>query len=188
MKCAPETIKLQSFLHVFNYLGKFLIEMWVDLELHIPKPVWQGQKQHHEECDHGIPWWKTAALLRQRCIRSQSRGKSSASEGQNVVPRNKAPNNVVLQQIEFTKQKKNKCWNPVQQHRMRDLGIFYGLEKFHDTFPHKISMITDHKLPVVTLQVWCCNPITQLQRILLRIHQYNIIILYKPGPKVFIAD
>ena len=55
-------------------------------------------------------------------------------------------------------------------------------------FGRELLVITDHKLlvsifkkDVVTLSQW-------IQHILLKIHQFRVQIIYKPGPDIFIAD
>ena len=51
-----------------------------------------------------------------------------------------------------------------------------------------MSIITDHKPLVATLKKDVATLSQRLQRILLRMHQYRMIIIYKPGPDLFIAD
>ena len=68
------------------------------------------------------------------------------------------------------------------------LGILHGLQKFHHyCFGREVLVITDHKQAsifkkdVATLS-------QQIQCILLKVHQYRVQIMYKPGPDIFIAD
>ena len=69
------------------------------------------------------------------------------------------------------------------------LGILHDLEKIcHYYFACDVSMITHHKQlkaifrkDMATLSHW-------LQRILLCIHQYNLRILFKLEPQIFVAD
>ena len=49
-------------------------------------------------------------------------------------------------------------------------------------------MMTDHKLLVVIFKKVVASLSHRLQRILLWIHWYNIRMLYKPEPQLFIAD
>ena len=148
-----------------------IIKMWVDLEQHIPELIWQGQKHYHEESNHGDLQWKIAAILRERCISSQLRGKSSAIEGHNAVPNkwhswqyNTAANSVC-------KQKLNKHWNPLQQHGMRSTRHTTWLRKFHCyCFAHKISVSTDHKLPLGIFKKDVTSLSLRLQRRPWRIH------------------
>ena len=64
--------------------------------------------------------------------------------------------------------------------------------KCHYCFVREVSLITDHK-PLVA--VFSKDMATLLQRLLwlyylglLRIHQYRVMIMYKHGPDLFIAD
>ena len=49
-------------------------------------------------------------------------------------------------------------------------------------------MITDHKLPVSMFKKDVATLSQCIQCILLKIHQYRVQIIYKPGPEIFIAD
>ena len=69
------------------------------------------------------------------------------------------------------------------------LCILHGLEKCHHyCFARDVLIITDHK-PLVTIFKKDVATLSQhIQCILLKIHQYRIQIIYKPGPEIFIAD
>ena len=62
-------------------------KMWVDLQQCLSEPIWHGQKHYHKECNHGILQWKTTVIHQNRCIKSWSMDKSSASERQSAVPK-----------------------------------------------------------------------------------------------------
>ena len=49
-------------------------------------------------------------------------------------------------------------------------------------------IITDHKPLVATLKKDMATLSQCIQCIMLKIHQYRVQILYKPGPEIFIAD
>ena len=65
----------------------------------------------------------------------------------------------------------------------------HGLEKFHHyCFVREVSIITDHK-PLVAIFKKDVAILSQcIQHILIRIQQYWVRIIYKPGPELFIAD
>ena len=69
------------------------------------------------------------------------------------------------------------------------LGILHGLEKFHHyCFGREALIITDNK-PLISMFKKDLATLSQhIQHILLKFHQYRVQIIYKPGPKVFIAD
>ena len=69
------------------------------------------------------------------------------------------------------------------------LGILHGLEKFHHyCFGQEVLVITDHKLLVAMFKKDMATLLQHIQCILLKIHQYRVQIIYKPGPEIFIAD
>ena len=70
--------------------------------------------------------------------------------------------------------------------KCKALGILHGLEKFHHyCFVREVLVITDHK-PLVSM--FKKDVAIFSQCILLKICQYRVQIIYKPGPKIFIAD
>ena len=69
------------------------------------------------------------------------------------------------------------------------LGILHGLEKFHHyCCGREVLMITDHKLLVSMFKKDVMTLSQCIQCILLKIHQYRVQIIYKPGPEIFTAD
>ena len=69
------------------------------------------------------------------------------------------------------------------------LGIIYGLEKFHHYWvTREVGIITDHKPLFTILKKDVATLSQELQRILLRIYQYRVRIIYKPRPDLFITD
>ena len=69
------------------------------------------------------------------------------------------------------------------------LGILHVLEKSHHyCFSREVHVIMDHK-PLVSMFKKDVATLAQcIQHILLKIHQYRVQIIYKPGPEIFIAD
>ena len=69
------------------------------------------------------------------------------------------------------------------------LGILHGLKRFHHyCFAREVHLITDHKPLIAILKKDVAMLSQCIQCILLKIHQYRVQILYKPGPEIFIAD
>ena len=69
------------------------------------------------------------------------------------------------------------------------LGILYVHERFsHNFFAREVSVITNHKPLVAILKKDAATLSQRIQCILLRIHQFSVRILYKPGPDLFITD
>ena len=86
-------------------------------------------------------------------------------------------------------QKPNRCRAQVQQHRKG--GPRYSTwaqESSPLLFSREVLIITNHK-PLVAIFKKDVATLTQcIQCILLKIHQYRVQIIYKPGPEIFIAD
>ena len=69
------------------------------------------------------------------------------------------------------------------------LGILHRLRMFyHYCFTREVHVITNHKPLVATFRKDVAMLSQCIQHILLKIHQYRVQILYKPGPEIFIAD
>ena len=69
------------------------------------------------------------------------------------------------------------------------LGILHGLEKVHHyCFGREVLIITDHKLLVSMFKKDVATLLQHMQCMLLKVHQYRVQIIYKPGPEVFVAD
>ena len=69
------------------------------------------------------------------------------------------------------------------------LAIIFGCEKFH-TYLYSRSFVveSDHKpLEMIYLKNLISAPVC-LQRMLLRLQQYNMVIMYQPGKEMLLAD
>ena len=68
------------------------------------------------------------------------------------------------------------------------LGILHGLKRFHCyCFAREGYIITTHKPLVATFKKDTAMLSQCIQHILLKILQYKVLILYKPGPEIFIV-
>ncbi|CAH1252634.1 RTL1 [Branchiostoma lanceolatum] len=69
------------------------------------------------------------------------------------------------------------------------LGVVFGLERFHQyTYGREVKVQTDHKpLEMIVLKPLHAAP-RRLQRMLMRLQQYNVTIAYKPGSELYLAD
>ena len=100
-----------------------------------------------------------------------------------------APDNTILLPIAFASKSLTGSEWRYSNIECEALGILHGLEKFHHyCFSREVLIITDHK-PLVSMLKKDVATLSQcIQCILLKIHQYRVQIIYKPGPKIFIAD
>ena len=99
------------------------------------------------------------------------------------LPRNEAPNNVVIQPIVFVSKSLTGAETWYKNIEMEVLGILHGLYFFHHYC--FACMITDNKPLVEIFKKDVANLSHRLQGILLQVHQYNIRKAYKPGPQLF---
>ena len=100
-----------------------------------------------------------------------------------------APDNTILHPIAFASKILTGVEHRYSNIKREVLGIQHGLEKFHHyCFGREVIVITGHKPPVAIFKKDGATPLQHIQCILLKIHHYRVQIIYKPGPKIFIAD
>ena len=69
------------------------------------------------------------------------------------------------------------------------LGVVGALEKFHYfTFGWPVVILTDHKPLIAISKKALVNAPTRLQRLLLRMNNYNIVLQWIPGKEMIFAD
>ena len=97
-----------------------------------------------------------------------------------------APDNTILCPIMFASKSLIGAEHRYSNIEREALGILHGLKIFHHyCFAREVLIITDHK-PLVAIFKKDMAMLSQC--ILPKIHQYRVQIIYKPGPKIFIAD
>ena len=71
-----------------------------------------------------------------------------------------------------------------------DVLVYYMVwKKFHHyCLGREVLIITDHRPLVSMFKKDIATLLQCIQCMLLKIHQYRVQIIYKPGPKIFIAD
>ena len=86
-------------------------------------------------------------------------------------------------------QSPNRDRETVRQHRTRTPGVVFGCERFHTYVYGKPFVVeTDHKpLEMIHKKSLASAP-TRLQRMLLRPQHYDVIIKYRPGKEMVLAD
>ena len=100
-----------------------------------------------------------------------------------------APENTTLCPIAFASKSVTGAECRYSNIEREALGIIHGLKKFyHYCFAREVLIITDHKPLVAIFKKDVVTLLQCIQHILLKIHQYRVQIIYKPGPKIFIAD
>ena len=100
-----------------------------------------------------------------------------------------ASDNITLHPIAFASKSLTSAEQRYSNIEHEALGILHGLEKFHHyCFGREVLIITDHKLLVAMFRKDVVTLSQRIQCILLKIHQYRVQIIYKPGPEIFTAD
>ena len=97
-------------------------------------------------------------------------------------------NNVTLHSIIFASRSlsnTDRCYSSIEYEALR---ILHGPEMVHQCcFVMAVHIITDHKVLVAICSMDMAVLSQKLQCIMLRIHQYRVCIIYKPGPDLYIA-
>ena len=103
--------------------------------------------------------------------------------------KDRVPDNVILCPIAFVSKSLTQAEGRYSNIEGEALDISHGLKKFrHYCFGREVLIITDYK-PLVSMFKKDVTTLSQcIQCTLLKIHQYRVQIIYKPGPKIFIAD
>ena len=69
------------------------------------------------------------------------------------------------------------------------LAVVFGLERFENlTYGQHVTVLSDHKLLEAILNKPICSSPPRLQRMLIRLHKFNITLKYKEGRQMFISD
>ena len=100
--------------------------------------------------------------------------------------KSKAPDNIILCPTAFASKSLTGAEQRYSNIECEVFGILHGLEKFHHYFfSREVLIITDHK-PLISMFKRVVATLSQcIQCIMLKIHQYRVQIIYKPGPKIF---
>ena len=97
------------------------------------------------------------------------------------------PDNIILHPIAFASKSLTGAEQRYSKIKWEALGILHGLEKFHHyCFGREVLIITEHKLLVSMFKKDVATLSQHIQHILLKIHQYKVQIIYKPGPEILL--
>ena len=104
-------------------------------------------------------------------------------------PRDKAPDNGILRSIAFASKSLSNTGERCSNIEREAKGMLDRLKKFHHyCFVREVSIIMDHKTLVAIFKKDEAMLSQRIQWILLRIHQYRVRSIYKPGLDLFMAD
>ena len=189
--------ELQSFLGIVNYLSKFSLgtaEVCKPLrKLTSSKTTWTWNASYQQLFDKAKSLIKTKVCMKfyddtkPLYLETDASGVSLGAAllqlcNNMTYQKGLAPDNTILCPIAFaSKSSRGAEW--------RYSNIEHEALKFHHyCFDREVLVITDHR-PLVSMFKKDVATFSQcMQCILLKIHQYRVQIIYKPGPKIFIAD
>ena len=202
---APKNKKeLQSFLGIINYLSKFspdMVEVCKLLrKLTLSKAMWTWNASYQQQFEKAKMLIKAEMCMKFYYINKLLYLETDASgiglgaallqlRDDTLCQAHMVPDNTILCPITFASKSLMGAEHRYSDIECKALGILHGLEKFHHyCFGREVLMITDHK-PLVSMFNKDVATLSQcIQHILLKIHQYRVQIIYKPGPDIFIAD
>ena len=202
---APKSKKeLQAFLGIINYLRKFSPDMSVVCKplrkLMSSKATWTwdtSYQQRFEKAKSLITaemcmkfYYDNKPLYLKTDVSGISLRAALLQLRDNTTCKTHiAPNNIILHPITFASKSLMGAEHRYSNIECEALGILHGLEKFHHYyFGREVLMITDCKPLVSMFKKDVATSSQCIQHILLKIHQYRVQIIYKPGPEIFIAD
>ena len=196
--------ELQTFLGIINYLGKLspgTAEVWEPLhKLTSSKMMWTWNPSYQQLFNNAKSVIKadvcrkfydyTKPLYLETDASGVSLGEALLQHGDNMVcQKGVAPDNVTLHAIVFTSKSLTGAEQRYSNIKSKALGILHSLEKLqHYCSGQEVLVITDHKPLAAMFKKDVATLLQHIQHILLKIDQYRVQIIYKPGPEIFIAD
>ena len=195
---APKNKKeLQAFLGIINYLGKFspgTVEVCEPLQkLTSSKMTWTWNALYQQlfaraksliKVDVCMKFYNNSKpLYLERDASGVGLGAALLQLYNNATcQKGMAPDNTILHPIMFASKSLTVAEQRYSNIKWEVLGILHGLEKFHHyCFGREVLVITDHKLLVAMFKKDVATLLQCIQHILLKMHQYRVQIIYKPG-------
>ena len=197
-------MELQVFLGIINYLGKFspdTAEVCEPLcKLTSSKTTWICNTSYQQlfnkvksiiKADVCMKFYNDAKPL---YLETDASGVSLGAallqlHDNTVCQKGIVPDNIALCLIAFASKSLISAEWRYSNIEHEVLGIQHGSEKFHHyCFGKEMLIITDHKRLVDMFKKDMATLSQCIQCILLKVHQYRVQIIYKPGPEIFIAD
>lgn len=206
MNAPQNKAQLMSFIGQLNYLSKFSPEM-ADVtkplrELTSPKTEFNWNRTYEETFQRAKRLIKEDTRLQYYRPKEDLYIESDASKiglGAALLQVNKQeisdddkeeiPTKNSLRPIAYASKALTETEQRYSNIEREALAILHALEKFHHfTYGRYTKVITDHRplLAIHKKDVATASP--RLQRILMRIHQYNVSLHYRPGKEMHLAD
>ena len=190
MPTPTNATELQHVLGMVTYLGRYIPNLsarTAPLRLLLEKDSdWQWQREH-ELAWNGIKETLSKHQVLQYYDESKSLKVLSDASKDGIGA-------VLLQET-------NGEWMPVvhnsrymttaeknyAQIEKEQLGVVFACERFH-IYGHKVIVETDHQPLIAISKKQLCHAPPRLQRLLLRIQKYDLMLEYMPGKLLVVAD
>lgn len=187
--CPPTSVKeLQRFFGVINYLGKYiknLSQETINLRTLLKKNVpWHWNPNHQSEFENLKKLISSTPVLTYYDRNKQLTLSVDASQNSMgaVILHDKQP-------IAYASKSMNDTQKRYSSIERELLAIVYGVTKFHRyIYGQAVKVETDHK-PLVSIFNKNLSDIPQrLQRMMLKLQQYDLSVTHVPGKYMYIAD
>ena len=185
----PEDVQaVQRFVNTVKYLSRFLedlSDMSEPLRRLTHKDVpWEWSQEQEEAFAKIKKAVSTAPVLKFFTPSAPTEGEGDASE--------KGIGFALMQQgqpVTYASRALTKAEQNYSQIEKELLAQVFGMEKNHQyVYGRKVTLWTDHKpLEMIAKKPLAAAP-KRLQRLMLRLMQYDVVIKYKRGPELYLAD
>ena len=147
-----------------------------------------GSYRKMQGCMHEISWQNKTPFSTDRFIRGWTQSRTAASKGLHELHQRWGTWQYNTQAYSVLQQKLITCEEMLQHNRERGIKKYAWARKIPPTLLcERGECHQRHKTTSHNTQEGYGDAVTWLQCIVLQIHQYDTI-LYKPGPKLCIAD
>ena len=188
MPCPTNKQDLQRFMGMLAYLSKFIPNMAEEsapLRRLLEKNVqWQWSQEQTKSLNSLKELITKAPVLKYYAVNEPLvLSVDASSEGLGaVLLQNQQP-------VAYASKPLTECQKRYAQIEKELLAILHGCEHFHQyIYGRTVVVETDHKpLEAIVTKPLYRAPI-RLQRMLLRLQQYDISVVHKPGKQMYIAD
>ncbi|CAB4015329.1 Hypothetical predicted protein, partial [Paramuricea clavata] len=178
MKQPTDVAGVRRILGTVNYLAKFLPHL-----SQVSEPLRQLTKKNQPfdwDKSHDAAFTQIKKLITERTASPQcdasdhGLGAALIQEGKPVAFASRALTHAEKQYAQIEKEL---------------LAIVYGTERFHQyTYGQPVTVESDHKpLEVIHQKPLSAAP-RRLQKMMMRLHQYDLTIVYKKGTEMLLAD
>ena len=194
----PKTKKdLQAFLGIINYSSNFspsTADVYESLrQLTSNKTEWTWNATYQKQFDKAKSLITEDVCMKPSCctwnLWNQTWCCPTIHQKWYKLHNRQSTRNSICRPIIFASKSLSSAERRYSNMEREALGILQGIKKFHHyCFAREVSIIIDCKLLVAIFKKDVAMLFQKIQQILLRIQQYRVKIIYKPGPDLFLVD